>query len=219
TMASKLQGARNLLAAVEPERLRLFITFGSIIARVGLPGEADYGTANEWITALTEDFQARHPQCRCLALEWSVWSNIGMGERLGRMESLIQNGVMPIPPEMGVRILLELVQRRGLPSTVVVTGRFGEPSTLKFAQPELPLRRFLERGRVFYPGVELVVDAELSAAADPYLEEHVVQKQKLLPAVLGLEAMAQLAMTLADAVEPPAFERVELTRPVAVPDD
>jgi enediyne polyketide synthase len=150
TLAPKLHGVRNLLAAVEPERLRLFITFSSIIARVGLPGEADYGTANEWMTAFTEDFQARYPQCRCLALEWSVWSNIGMGERLGRMESLIQQGIMPIPPEVGVRILLDLVQRRVLPTALVVTGRFGEPPTLKFAQPELPLRRFLERRRVYY---------------------------------------------------------------------
>ncbi len=218
TVAPKVQGARNLLAAVEPERLRLFITFGSIISRVGLPGEADYGTANEWLRAFTEDFQTRHPQCRCLALEWSVWSSIGMGERLGRMESLIQHGIMPIPPEVGVRILLELVQNRALPTAVVVGGRFGEPPTLKFDQPELPLRRFLERRRVYYPGVELVVDAELSLAADPYLEDHVFQKQKLFPAVLGLEAMAQAAMALAESESPPAFERVELTRPVAVLD-
>jgi len=219
TLAPKMQGARNLLAALEPDRLRLFITFSSIIARAGLRGEADYATANEWMTAFTEDFQSRHPRCRCLALEWSVWSSIGMGERLGRMESLVQQGIMPIPPEVGVRILLDLVQRRALPTALVVAGRFGEPPTLKFAQPELPLRRFLERRRVYYPGVELIVDAELSRAADPYLDDHVVQKQKLFPAVLGLEAMAQVAMALAESDAPPSFEKVELTRPVAVLDN
>ena len=86
-------------------------------------------------------------------------------------------------------------------------------------EPELPLRRFLERKRVFYPGVELVVDAELSLRADPYLADHVVQKQPLLPAVLGLEAMAQAAMALAGSTDMPVFENVEFPRPVAVSDE
>jgi enediyne polyketide synthase len=85
-------------------------------------------------------------------------------------------------------------------------------------EPELPLRRFLERKRVFYPGVELVVDAELSLRADPYLADHVLQKQPLLPAVLGLEAMAQTAMALAGSADAPVFENVEFPRPVAVSD-
>ena len=42
TLAPKIQGARNVLNAVDADRLRLLVTFGSIIARTGLPGEADY---------------------------------------------------------------------------------------------------------------------------------------------------------------------------------
>ena len=68
----------------------------------------------------------------------------------------------------------------------VVTGRFGELPTLRLTETELPLQRFLERKRVFYPGVELVVDAELSVNSDPYLNDHVVQKERLLPAVVVL---------------------------------
>src|SRR5262249_37283519 len=68
TFAPKIRGAQNLLAAIDPDRLRLFITFSSIIARSGLPGEAHYGLANEWLTRLTEHWQATHPQCRCLAI-------------------------------------------------------------------------------------------------------------------------------------------------------
>ena len=218
TVAPKIQGARNVLAAVDPARLRLLITFGSIIARAGLRGEADYATANEWLTVLTEEFQVAHPRCRCLALEWSVWSGVGMGERLGRIESLVQQGIMPITPDEGVRVLLESVHSPRGGVARVVTGRFGEPPALKLDAPELPLRRFLDRKRVYYPGVELVVEAELSVDADPYLADHALQKQKLFPAVFGLEAMAQAAMALAGAAAPPVFERVEWIRPVVVGD-
>jgi enediyne polyketide synthase len=216
TVAPKIQGARNVLAAINPARLRLFITFGSIIARTGMRGEADYATANEWLTALTEEFSAAHPQCRCLALEWSVWSGVGMGERLGRIESLRQQDIMPIPPDEGVRLLLESVRRPPSGVALVITGRFGGPPTLQLNAPELPLRRFLDRKRVYYPGVELIAEAELSVDTDPYLRDHALQKQNLFPAVFGLEAMAQTAMALAGATAPPVFERVEWLRPVTV---
>ena len=218
TLAPKVDGARNVLAALNAARLKLFITFGSIIARAGLRGEADYATANEWLTVLTEKFQAAHPRCRCVALEWSVWSGVGMGERLGRIETLRQQGITPIPVDEGVRMFLELLRRPQPAVAMVVTGRFGEPPTLQLAPAELPLRRFLERTRVHYPGVELIVDAALSADSDPYLNDHELQKQKLFPAVLGLEAMAQAAMALTGSSVPPQFEQVELARPVVVPD-
>jgi enediyne polyketide synthase len=216
TLAPKIQGLRNVLAALEPDRLRLLVTFGSIIARAGLRGEADYALANEWLTALTEQFQTRHPKCRCLALEWSVWSGVGMGERLGRVDSLILQGIMPIHPDEGVRILLERLRRPQPATALVITGRFGEAPTLKLAQPELPLLRFLERKRAHYPGVELIVDAQLSPQTDPFLDDHIVHKERLLPAVLGLEGMAQAAMALTGSRTPPSFEHVELTRPVAI---
>jgi len=218
TVSPKIQGARNVLAAIDPEQLRLFVTFGSIIARAGFRGEADYATANEWLTALTEQFQKEHPRCRCHALEWSVWSGVGMGERLGRIESLIQQGITPIPPDQGVKILLETLRRPPASVALVVAGRFGDTPTLKVVEPELPLLRFLERKRVYYPGVELIVDAKLSAESDPYLNDHVVQKQKLFPAVLGMEAMAQIAMALTGSTVPPTFEQLRFTRPVGVPD-
>ncbi len=72
TLAPKVREIRNLLAAINPDSLRFLISFGSIIARTGLPGEADYALANEWLSREVEQFQCQHPHCRCLNLEWSV---------------------------------------------------------------------------------------------------------------------------------------------------
>jgi enediyne polyketide synthase len=100
----------------------------------------------------------------------------------------------------------------------VVTGRFGGAPTLKMEQPDLPFLRFLEQPRVYYPGVELVGDAELSGDTDPYLADHVFQGERLFPAVMGLEAMAQAAMALMETVEPPTFAEVQFSRPVVIPE-
>jgi enediyne polyketide synthase len=217
TLGVKVQGARNLLAAVNPEKLRLFIAFGSIIARTGLPGEADYGLANEWLTRLAEQWQAAHPHCRCLAIEWSVWSGVGMGQRLASVDLLTHQGIVPIPPDQGISMLNELLARR-LPSvSVVVAGRYRELPTFQFERAELPFLRFLERPRVYYPGIELVVDVDLSTDSDPYLNDHQLQGERLLPAVVGLEAMAQAATALSGANTQAIFEDVFFAQPVVVP--
>ncbi|HEX6700818.1 MAG TPA: type I polyketide synthase, partial [Gaiellaceae bacterium] len=45
TLRPKVDGLSNVLAAVEPNALKLVVTFGSIIARAGLAGEAHYALA------------------------------------------------------------------------------------------------------------------------------------------------------------------------------
>ncbi|HSU81923.1 MAG TPA: SDR family NAD(P)-dependent oxidoreductase, partial [Thermoanaerobaculia bacterium] len=217
TFAPKAEGFRNVLAALDPGRLRLLVTFGSIIARLGLHGEADYALANEWLARATERFAREHPGCRCLALEWSVWSGVGMGERLGTLESLTARGIAPIPPGAGVTLLRELISRPRAAVSIVATGRFGQPPTLEVEGTELPLLRYLETPRVHVPGVELVVDAEVSADTDPHLADHVFRGEPLFAAVLGMEAMAQAAMALTGREEIPVFEDAVFQRPVAVP--
>ncbi|MEM7049929.1 MAG: SDR family NAD(P)-dependent oxidoreductase [Acidobacteriota bacterium] len=216
TLAPKITGLHNVLAAVDPAALRLLVTFGSIIARMGLRGEADYATANEWMAMETERFASDNPDCRCLCLEWSVWSGVGMGERLGRVETLIEEGIHPIPPDLGVELLARLLQLPTSPVSLVVSSRFGMPPTMEMATPELPLLRFLESPRVFFPGVELVVDSEVSAESDPYLTEHVFRGERLLPAVIGLEAMTQTATAMIGRRDLPIFEEVEFRRPLVV---
>lgn len=217
TLAPKVSGARNVLAALDLDRLRLFVAFGSIIARSGLWGEAHYGLANEWLGGLVERFQTEHPACHCLVVEWSVWSDVGMGARLGSLEPLVRRGVTPIPPHVGVATLMRLLSQRS-PTSVVVTGRYAALPTLAIESRELPFLRFLERPRVHYPGVELVVEADVSVETDPYLADHVLQGERLFPAVLGLEAMAQTAVALLETSEPPAFEAVHFDRPIVVPE-
>jgi enediyne polyketide synthase len=219
TLGPKVRGLDNVLAAIDPAKLRLLIGFGSIIGRAGLRGEADYATANEWLALRVERFAREHSSCRGLTLEWSVWAGVGMGERLGTLEGLIRQGIEPIPPGAGVAALRELLSRDLPAASIVVAGRFGDPPTVEVERPELPLLRYLEKPRVFVPGVELVVDTQVSADTDPHLADHVLRGEPLFAAVLGLEAMVQAvqAVTGAGRRDLPVLEEVELRRPVVVP--
>ncbi|BCJ62505.1 type I polyketide synthase [Micromonospora endophytica] len=213
----KVEGLRSVLAAVDPAGLRLLVTFGSIIGRAGLHGEAHYATANEWLAELTAEFGRAHPGCRTLCVEWSVWSGVGMGERLSVVERLLHSGVTPIPPDQGLAMLRQLLTTADTPPVVVVAGRTEGLDTLRLDRPELPLLRFVERVLVHYPGVELVTEADLTPAKDPYLEDHRLDGNLLFPAVLGLEAMVQVAAAVRGDVGTPVLDGVEFARPIVVP--
>ncbi|HEX2315708.1 MAG TPA: type I polyketide synthase [Thermomonospora sp.] len=219
TLAPKVDGLRAVLAALDPARLRLLVTFGSIIGRAGLRGEGHYAVANEWLADLTREAAETHPGCRALCMEWSVWSGTGMGERLSVVESLAREGVTAITPDQGVDIMRRLVADPDTPGVVVISGRTGTIDTLRHDTPPLPLLRFLERPLVHYHGVELVAEAELNAGIDHYLEDHLLDGNLLFPAVFGLEAMAQAAAAVTGRTDVPLIERAEFARPIVIPLD
>jgi enediyne polyketide synthase len=216
TFAPKIDGLRNVLSVVDPGRLRLLVTFGSIIGRAGLHGEAHYATANEWLADLTEEVARRHPECRAICMEWSVWSEVGMGERLSVVDHLTREGIMPISPEQGVAIMRRLVSDPDTPPIVVISGRTGAIDTVRRAQPTLPLLRFVGKPLIRYHGVELVTEIELNSGTDPYLADHLLDGNLLFPAVFGLEAMVQAAHAVTGRNAAPVIERAEFVRPIIV---
>ncbi|TDC42917.1 type I polyketide synthase [Micromonospora sp. KC213] len=219
TFAPKVGGLRAVLDAVDPDRLRLLVTFGSIIGRAGLRGEAHYATANEWLAELTADFGRRHPDCRSLCVEWSVWSGVGMGERLSVVESLSREGVTPVSLDQGVALMRRLVTDPDAPSVVVVSGRTQGLGTVRYDLPELPLLRFVDKPLVHYHQVELVTETTLSPGADLYLADHLLDGNLLFPAVFGMEAMTQVATALTGRSTVPVIEQAEFLRPIVVPPD
>ena len=219
TFAPKIDGLRAVLDAVEPERLKLLVTFGSIIGRAGLRGEGHYSTANEWLADLTTEFGQAHPECRSLCMEWSVWSGVGMGERLSVVESLSRDGVTPISPDQGVEIMRRLVSDPDAPTVVVISGRTEGIDTVRYDLPALPMLRFVEKPLIRYHGVELVTEVELSGGSDRYLPDHLLDGNLLFPAVFGMEAMAQVAAATTGSDLVPVIENAEFLRPIVVPPD
>src|SRR5262249_3224674 len=216
TVATKLVGLEAVLGAVERDRLRLLVAFGSLIARTGMRGDAHYAVANEALRIAVTDAARTLPACRCLTIEWSAWAGTGMGERLG-LVGLEQLGVTPLTSEQGVTSFLRVLATK-TSGAVVVCGRVG--SSLPVVGPALPLARFVEQARVWYPGIELVADTQIAAATDPYVSDHVLAGDHVLPAVIGLESMVQAAAALR-GVGPGRAVRlhdIRFDQPIVIPD-
>ncbi|MBI1806787.1 MAG: SDR family NAD(P)-dependent oxidoreductase, partial [Ignavibacteria bacterium] len=216
-LAPKIFGTTNLLRVLDLSRVKLFIAFGSIIGQTGMRGETAYAFANEWMNLSLLRLQQTAPLIKCLSLNWSVWSGIGMGEQLGSVDALVREGITPIEPGEGVNVLLQLIRSRFLTSELLINGRMGKTPTRRFAEDPLPLLRFLDRRRVYYAGVELICECDLSTDTDLYLNDHVFEGMHLFPAVMGIEAMVQLASVLASDRSCTMIENLELMRPIMIP--
>ncbi|WP_034277625.1 type I polyketide synthase [Haloechinothrix halophila] len=195
TLAPKVDGLRTLLETLGDmaDDLRLLLGFGSIIGRQGLAGQAEYCVANDWLRHDIETWARAHPHCRTHLLEWSVWSGVGMGVRLGVLDTLRRHGVEPIGTREGVDALRDVLADPQAPVTVLITARFPDTTTMHLAAESAPLLRFGEHVRARIPGVEAITQAELSLGSDPYLDDHRIDGTPVLPAVVAMEAMAQTA--------------------------
>ncbi|MFI5642213.1 type I polyketide synthase [Streptomyces goshikiensis] len=217
TFAPKVDGLRHVLDAVGAGELKLLVTFGSIIGRAGLRGEGHYATANEWLADLTEEVARTHPRVRARCMEWSVWSGVGMGEKLSVVESLAREGITPVSPDQGVEILLRLICDPDAPVVTVISGRTEGIDTVRRDLPPLPLLRFTGNPLIRYHGVELVTEVELNAGTDPYLADHLLDGNLLMPAVLGMEAMVQVGAAASGRDTTPVIEGARFLRPIVVP--
>lgn len=215
TIAPKLAGLDHFVASVDRDRLKAIATFGSIIARTGLPGEAHYALANDLLRRATLRLAAELPACRCTVLEWSAWAEVGMAERMGRLDALIQRGLVPIAIDDGVALFLRAL---GATGAIAITGRLGDAGIASFHPRALPLSRFLERPLVHVPGVELVSEVELSPAVDRYLDDHVIDGARVMPAVLQIEAALQVVAALTGEPARWRIAAVQFPRAIVVDD-
>ncbi|HEY3907834.1 MAG TPA: beta-ketoacyl synthase N-terminal-like domain-containing protein [Streptosporangiaceae bacterium] len=195
-------------AAIGPgDRLRLIVTFGSVIGRYGLAGESATALASGVIADHGERLAAGCPGCRAVHVDWPVWSGSGLGEPAGLAQAAEFAGFAAMPVSEGSRLLLKLLGRPELPSRVAVHGRAGHQTprpvalAARAAQQAgpwpVPRGRFAERVVLHYQGVELITEATVSPRTDPYLTDYFTDGVCLLPPTLAVEAMAQVASALA----------------------
>ncbi|MFE3450358.1 SDR family NAD(P)-dependent oxidoreductase [Nonomuraea sp. NPDC059194] len=212
--APKHHGLREILAALDTEQLRLLVTYGSVIGRFGLPGEAHYALANGRLRELARVLARDLPDCQVRNIDWTAWSGAGMGERLDVLDSLLRSGVVPVPVDKGVDLLRQLLSSSVQDSTVVASGRLPHLQV----EADTSAGTYVQRIRTLVPGVELIAEADLDLERHTYLVDHTIDGLAILPAVCAMEAMAEAAaMVSGRAIS--GLVDCRFDRPVIIPDD
>jgi len=217
-MAPKIQGMRNLLQALEGTPLKLLVGFTSVIGVTGMPGNAWYGFANETLDLMIRRYKEQNPETQTQTFAYSVWSELGMGARMGSDKNLEQKGISSISPEQGIQRFMQLIHAAGSDQQTVMTSRLGTigaqvPASL--SKQNLALN-FAKEILHHQAGVETIARVHLNYEEHAYLLDHNYKGAYLLPTVHGLEAMAQIVSLQKDLGDSLVLENIQLTRPITV---
>ena len=179
--ATKVDGLRSLLEAVDGKELKFMALFSSSTGRFGRTGQVDYAVANEVLNKMAQQQARLHPNCRVLSLNWGPWDGGMVTPALKKLFE--QEGVEVIDLRAGADYLLkEISTPAGGPVELVILGSHNEAHV--DSQPQAHPNIYVSRA----------FDLELSVEQYPFLRSHVIDTRAVLPMAMIIEWLAHGAI-------------------------
>lgn len=174
--SAKVEGLENLLAVVPAAQIETLVLFSSVAGFYGNVGQADYAIANEILNKTAHRFKAQHPGCHVVSICWGPWDGGMVTPQLRAYFDALDIKVIPV--DVGTRMLVEELRRTvpDAPAQIVI-GSAIKPQPAPPA-PELQTYRLRRT---------------LHLSDSPFLADHVVNAQAVLPMVAGMSWMASAA--------------------------
>ena len=222
TIAAKVDGAIALMAELRADPAPFFIGFGSISGRFGGLGQTDYSMASEMLCKLVQWFRAQRPDGAAVAIHWPAWDEIGMAMRPESKLALEMGGQRFMSPSEGIEHLCDEIVQRAPEGEVLLLDRAGTLDLDGTLPSPGQRRRYLRRRHALarLPLIEglqqldedhaVVAELRFDPAQDPFLREHAHNGVPLLPAVIGVEAIAEAASLLAGGAGAVMLRDVEI---------
>ncbi len=168
----KIDGLENMLRCIQADQLRHLVLFSSAAAFFGNIGQADYALANEILNKAAFEWKRRYPGCKVLTINWGPWDG-GMVTTAIKSQ-FAERGIDLIPPDAGVRMLVEQLTCGSDSALQLLAG-----SPIRSAPTPRPVQ----------PGPRYV-RRRLSLAANPFLRDHVIGGQPVLPITCAMQWMS-----------------------------
>ncbi len=178
--AAKVDGLANLLACVPPGQLDTLVLFSSAAGFYGNPGQSDYALANEILNKTAHLIQHTHPKCHVISLNWGPWDGGMVTPALRAL--FAERHIDIIPIDSGAQMLVDELEQRNSTAVQVLIGSAMNPPAEGF-DPLTPL-------------ITRRVQRTLSLAANPFLNDHMIGGQAVLPTVCALAWMGNTAEQL-----------------------
>lgn len=176
---TKVSGLDNLLSCVSPSQLDFLVLFSSFVGFYGNAGQSDYAVANEILNKSAHRLQQSYPRCRVVAMGWGPWDGGMVTAELKK--HFLQLNMPLIPSEVGAKLLA---------AELATARRQDHPPAPQVTVMSQPIR--LAEGLSYGPGYRHRVRRQLDLSANPFVLDHVIGHQPVLPAMCGLSWIANV---------------------------
>jgi 3-oxoacyl-(acyl-carrier-protein) synthase/NAD(P)-dependent dehydrogenase (short-subunit alcohol dehydrogenase family)/acyl carrier protein len=204
----KADGWYNLMASLTGFPVHRMMVFSSIAGRFGNGGQTDYSAANDFLCKSMSNLKTARPGAVGIALDWTAWDAIGMASRGSIPTVMKQAGIDMLPPEAGIGFLQKALTACSSSTEMVVAQSLGrmldEFDPGGGADLEKWNAAIRQSGSLMVQEAEaaglyrgLVLSGAFDPSKQPFLYNHQINGTPVLPGVMGIEAMAEAAQSLA----------------------
>jgi len=169
---AKVKGLENLLSCVSPSQLDYLVLFSSVVGFYGNVGQSDYAIANEILNKSAYLVKGNYPNCRVAAINWGPWDSGMVSAELKK--AFAERNIETIPIDIGSQMLVDELEPANQETVQVLIG-----SPLIFT-PEASTSDL----QAFQ------IHRRLTLAANPFLQDHVIAGNPVLPATCSLSWIA-----------------------------
>ncbi|WP_041233456.1 type I polyketide synthase [Cylindrospermum stagnale] len=170
--AAKVKGLENLLHCVPPSQLQYLVLFSSVVGFYGNVGQSDYAIANEILNKSAHLIKLNHPDCHVVAINWGPWDSGMVSPELKK--AFAERNIETIPIEVGTQMLVNELAHGNQEIVQLVIG-----SPLLYT-PQVLANQF----KTFR------IQRRLTSFSNPFLQDHVIAGNAVLPATCALTWIA-----------------------------
>ena len=189
---TKVEGALNLLTALQSNPLKIIVFFSSTTARLGRIGQIDYAAANETLNKFAQQQARLRPDCRVVAVNWGPWAGGMVTPALEKV--FASEGIGLIPLQAGAQYLVQELSLvpTSAPIEVVILGDQGGNVHATPSQPASATQT--PRAPSEDVAMHVAFERTLTLAEYPFLTSHVINGRAVLPMAMSIEWMAHAAL-------------------------
>ncbi|WP_146441508.1 type I polyketide synthase [Vibrio kanaloae] len=188
---TKVGGLEAVLGGLDSSKLKLIAMFSSAAGFYGNTGQSDYSMSNEILNKAALQLSARNPQAKVMSFNWGPWDGGMVNAALKRM--FTERGVYVIPLQAGAELFsAQLLNETGI-QLLVGTSMQGsdnkEAAVKKLNAESVHLAKSPLK-------TSITVTRHLDPKALPFIQDHCIAGNPVLPTVCAIQWMREVAEQL-----------------------
>jgi len=175
---TKINGLKNIIQSLNPEALKFLVLFSSVAGFFGNTGQTDYAIANEILNKSAHMIQKSLPNCRVISINWGPWDSGMVSPELKKVFK--ERNIQLISTEFGVETLIKELVRPNQKTSQILVG-----SSINTHVEINPHHKD-----------EIIVHRYLDQKNNPFLNDHQIGSQAVLPATCASAWLADTCESL-----------------------